>query len=141
MRKFSQRVLSVVVALMLFTTAISLSAAPAQAQDRQCISTEPTTLAPDETCTLVGAQTRGSIAVTAALTFAPDLDQVVRIRSLPPSIPSDCNATLLLNRFKVRETVNCNPANRTDSIIVTNVEIPPGFDDAPVRITWGSNTR
>lgn len=141
MRKFSQTVLSMVVAFILFATAISLPMAPAHAQDSGCMLGVTKTLNAGETCTLEGATDVGTIGVTARVLAPTSFVQQVRIRTIPTSIPSDCRATFSLNDVRPSQTLNCTIPNRATDVTVENVENEPPDVNSPVSVVWTANTR
>jgi hypothetical protein len=141
MTLIKNRLMTVLAILMLFVSAISITVNPASAQavTIPCAAQTPYTLNPGDKCYLVGAGTITSLYVNASLLFAPDGKQKVTIQGQPPTVQSTCNKTLELSAAIPTATHNCVRAANTTAITVENVAVP--FEDMPVRILWGNNTR
>jgi hypothetical protein len=141
MTLIKNRLMTVLAMLMLFVSAISITVNPASAQAStiECAAQTPYTLNPGDKCNLVGADKVTSLFVNASVLFAPDGTQDVRIQGQPPAVKSDCNTTLKLSAVVTTATHNCVRAANTTAITVENVAVP--FNDMPVRIRWGNNTR
>lgn len=140
MRKFSQYVLSVMVAFILCATAIGLPVASAHAQVLECRLASPITLGPGNQCELKDAAAEASIVVIAALAVSDpmDVEQTVKIAGEPNNTGSSCDKTFTLSKTNFREKLDCTPdKDRLEAIFVENVEDAP----LPVKITWSVTRR